>query len=284
MLVGILGYKQLATLSPFTPWCIVAMLFLTLSRVSVKQLRLERWHLLMFLFQLVGSALLFFALKPINLILAQGVMICMLAPSATSAPVITGRLGGSVESLISYVLLSNLSIAFIVPFVFPLISGQGDVHFLTALWDIGKNLLQILVAPIVCAIVLRKLLPTFMAKVGTYASCSFYIWVVALCIVTARTVFSIVESHNDVSLLLYMVLGAGVVCFVQFAVGKKIGDRYHDRISAGQAFGQKNTVLAIWMAQTYLHPFSAIAPGAYVLWQNIVNSWQMWRKERGKPI
>jgi len=40
--------------------------------------------------------------------------------------------------------------------------------------------------------------------------------------------------------------------------------------------GQKNTILAIWMAQMYLNPISSIAPGAYVLWQNIINSYQVW--------
>ena len=46
------------------------------------------------------------------------------------------------------------------------------------------------------------------------------------------------------------------------------------------ALGQKNTVLAIWMAYTYLNPASAIAPGSYVVWQNIINSWQLWKKRR----
>ena len=43
---------------------------------------------------------------------------------------------------------------------------------------------------------------------------------------------------------------------------------------------QKNTILAIWMAYTFLDPVSAIAPGSYVLWQNTVNSWHLWRKRR----
>ena len=38
----------------------------------------------------------------------------------------------------------------------------------------------------------------------------------------------------------------------------KVGGRYGDRISGGQALGQKNTVLAIWMAQTYLDPSSCV--------------------------
>ena len=71
-----------------------------------------------------------------------------------------------------------------------------------------------------------------------------------------------------------------IACALQFFLGKRIGSVYGDRISAGQALGQKNTVLAIWMASAYLHPSAVIAPGAYVLWQNLFNSWQLWKKQK----
>ena len=55
--------------------------------------------------------------------------------------------------------------------------------------------------------------------------------------------------------------------------------KYH---TAGQALGQKNTVLAIWMAVTYLNPLSSVGPGSYVVWQNIINSWQLWKKRKNE--
>ena len=63
---------------------------------------------------------------------------------------------------------------------------------------------------------------------------------------------------------------------------KTIGSVYNDRISGGQALGQKNTILAIWMAHTYLNPLSSVAPGSYVLWQNIINSYQLWKKRKNE--
>ena len=37
------------------------------------------------------------------------------------------------------------------------------------------------------------------------------------------------------------------------------------------------------MAQTWLDPLASVAPAAYVVWQNIVNSIQLWRyKGAGK--
>ena len=73
-----------------------------------------------------------------------------------------------------------------------------------------------------------------------------------------------------------------VLCLSQREFGKRIGSAYHDRISAGQALGQKNTVLAIWMAVTYLNPLSSVGPGSYVVWQNIFNSYQLWKKRKSE--
>jgi len=69
-------------------------------------------------------------------------------------------------------------------------------------------------------------------------------------------------------------------CGAQFFIGKNLGQVWGERISGGQALGQKNTILAIWMAHAYLQPLAAVGPGAYMLWQNLINSWQLWKKRR----
>jgi BASS family bile acid:Na+ symporter len=63
-------------------------------------------------------------------------------------------------------------------------------------------------------------------------------------------------------------------------LGKLVGAHYDDSISAGQALGQKNTVVGIWLTLTFLNPYAAIAPCAYVVWQNIINAVQLWAKEK----
>ena len=42
----------------------------------------------------------------------------------------------------------------------------------------------------------------------------------------------------------------------------------------------KNTVIGIWLTLTFLNPLAAVAPGAYVLWQNMVNALQLWYKQK----
>ena len=40
------------------------------------------------------------------------------------------------------------------------------------------------------------------------------------------------------------------------------------------------------MAYTYLNPRSSVGPGCYILWQNIINSIEIWqkRKEEGEAL
>jgi len=35
--------------------------------------------------------------------------------------------------------------------------------------------------------------------------------------------------------------------------------------------------LSIWVAYMYLNPVSSIGAGCYVLWQNIINSLELWQ-------
>ena len=53
-----------------------------------------------------------------------------------------------------------------------------------------------------------------------------------------------------------------------------------DSVDGGQALGQKNTGVGIWLVMVYLNPVVAIAPCAYVVWQNTLNSWQLWCMEK----
>ena len=46
-------------------------------------------------------------------------------------------------------------------------------------------------------------------------------------------------------------------------------------ITAGQAFGQKNTSLGVWMAHTFLNPLASLGAAAYIIWQNVFNSVQL---------
>ena len=62
--------------------------------------------------------------------------------------------------------------------------------------------------------------------------------------------------------------------------GRRIGRRFGDRVAGAQGLAQKNTVLAIWMSLNFLDPISSVGPASYILWQNTINSAQIYFKTR----
>lgn len=281
MTLGAIFYQFFGLLSFLTPYIIFIMLFFTYSKLKLSQIRLSRLHLWLILIQIAGSLTVFLLLSGINITVAQGAMICMLAPTATSAPVITGMLKGNVESLTAYSLISNLCVALFAPVIFSFVGINQSLPFILSFADIIRPMFTLLLLPLLLAMFLRRVSTAFTDKVSQYSGISFYLWSIALMIVTGRTV-GFIMNQSDGSYLteILVALAALVVCVNQFIVGRGIGKHYKDTVAGGQGLGQKNTILAIWMAQTYLNPIASIGPGAYVLWQNIINSYQVWRKRK----
>ena len=116
---------------------------------------------------------------------------------------------------------------------------------------------------------------------GDHTQISFYMWLASLLVIIGRTTAFIIDLHDaSLSTELWLAFAALVICLAQFKVGRMLGRRYGDAPAGGQSLGQKNTVLAVWMAQSFLDPIASIAPTAYIVWQNFVNSYQLWKKDR----
>lgn len=281
MVVGALLCRPITALEAFshqmlTPTLIFLMLFFTFCRVKPKQMRLSMLHLWMLLFQVVVSVAVYFLLVPLDTVVAQGGMICVLAPIAMAAVVIGGMLGADVTTMATYSLLCNMVIALVAPVVLSF-TGNGACTFTQILARIAP----LLIMPFAAAQVCRFLAPKASRWIGDHSQISFYLWLVSLAVVIARTTSFILDLRDaDFTTEIGLALVALVLCLVQFKVGRMLGRRYGDPTAGGQSLGQKNTVLAVWMAQSFLNPISSIAPTAYIVWQNFVNSYQIWKKDR----
>ena len=286
MFAGAIGYFLLANVTilepakPFvnwliavlTPFLIFAQLLLTFCKIEPKELLPKAWHVWLLSIQAVSSGiiallLIFCPMEEAYRDIFEGAMVCLICPTATAAAVITGKLGGSASTLTTYTLLSNVLAA---------------ITFVVAFLKILSKVFPLLLAPFFIALLFRYYIPSVHRLLSKYHGVAFYLWAVALTIVTGQTVRSLVTAAADVSIEIMIALAGLATCCLQFYFGKRIGSAYHDRISAGQALGQKNTVLAIWMAVTYLNPLSSVGPGSYVVWQNIFNSYQLWKKRKSE--
>lgn len=286
MAVGISFHSSISILAPATPYLLAVMLFFTYARISWRDIRMTQFHYMLLAIQYIGSALVYAIVRPFNEILAQAAMICILAPTATSAPVVSGILGGSVSATAAYSIMSNLSVAFIAPVYLSIIGHTGQsVPFLTAFGYIFLKVMPTLILPFLLALALERISPAVHKKIRSAQIVSFYVWAVALTIVIANvTNFVITEFDGNFRLEILIAVVAAIICLLQFFLGRKIGNRHHMTIAGGQGMGQKNTILAIWLTQTYLNPIASLGPGMYVIWQNVVNSWQIWKKKRAEEI
>lgn len=283
MLGGILFHDFIESIQFLAPWLIFVMLFITFCRVSVKEIRINHFSLALLLLQILPAGVAYLALLPFNEIVAQGTFICIFCPTATAAPVITSMLGGSIARVATFSIISNLSVAMLAPVLFTMMNGDAQISFIETLLTISGKVIPLIVSPLILALICGKLCPKFHRSVASHQALSFYIWALSLFIVVGRAVsFVMKASPSEVPLMIVLAIFAGVACCAQFWIGRKVGTRYGDKIAGAQSLGQKNTVLAIWMALTYLIPIASVAPAAYVAWQNTINSAQLYIKSRVK--
>lgn len=265
------------------PVLIFTMLFLTFCKVDPRQLRFRKWHLWILLLQaglFAGLGCVLIALPQSNLrVILEGAMLCLICPTATAGAVITRKLGGDVNNITTYTVLINIVTAMLIPTLVPFVHPNPDMDvWQSALLILGK-VFPLLLLPFVVAMITRRYLKGFTEWLDKFPDLSFYLWAVSLALAIAVTCHSIVTTHIDLATELWLVAVSFICCVLQFWLGRKIGMRYDDTITAGQSFGQKNTVLAIWMGYTFFTPVTAVVGGFYSIWHNVINSYQLYRHD-----
>ena len=268
-------------ISDIFPLFMFLILFVTFCKVDFRRLRPVGWHLWVGAFQvafviMVVAAVLTFHIQGENLILLEALLTCIIGPCAAAAAVVTAKLGGDLEEMTTYTFLSNLLTAVMVPVCFPLIDPSVSMGFWHAFFLILYKVCLVLVVPMLLAYVVKHYMHRLHQWVVGVKDLSFYLWGFSLTIVTGTTVKNIVHADTSVAFLVVIALSGLMVCLLQFAVGRYVGHFFHRTQEAGQALGQKNTVFAIWIAYTYLNPISSVGPGCYILWQNVINSIELW--------
>ena len=290
-----LVFTHIAVLTPFgdyigpklvtlLPVNIFLMLYITFCKIQMNDLTPRKWH-----FILQGIRTLLAALSvvagnlctdPTYKLIWEGVFICVICPTAAAAPVIVDKLGGSIASLTVYLLIANGFTSIIIPLFFPLMEKGADITFAMAAWMVLKRVLMVLVIPLGLALCSRKFLPNFVAWLKTKRNIAFYLWSFNLSIIMGLAMQNIMNAPVSGWVLVTLCIIPLLLAICQFSMGKLVGYRYGDSIGAGQALGQKNTVVGIWLTLSFLNPYAAIAPCVYVIWQNIINAVQLWYKDK----
>ena len=246
------------------PLFVFLTLLITFCKVDYHQLLPHRWHTGVLLAQLLLVALTIGVIFWVEehaeqKLLWEALLTCIIGPAASAAPVVVGKLGGNINTMTTYV-----------------------VAFLEAFLIILQKVSIVLMLPLVLGWFIKHFLPKLQRRIASMPNLSFYTWAISLSITTGITVKNIVHSEATIVLLLMIAATTFVLCFIQFAIGRLVGRWLGEEVNAGQALFQKNTALSIWVAYMYLNPVASVGAGCYVLWQNIINSIEIWQDRKKK--
>ena len=262
---------------------IALLLFFQFVKVSPHDLQPRRWHIFALLFQvlcfLILAGVTMITQGTVSRILLECAMLCLVCPTAAAAGVVTEKLGGSLAQTITYVVIINVAATFLIPMVIPLVRPSADMGFWAYVWHIALKIFPLLILPALVAWTLRYTthkLQRWLMRLSRYA---FYIWGVGLTLAMVLATRALILSHLPLWAVALVVAVSLAACALQFAFGRFIGRKTEEgRTTAGQAMGQKNTGFLIWLGYNYMTPVTSIAGGLYAIWQNLFNSWEIYRK------
>lgn len=229
-------------------------------------------HFIILGLNLTIPLIVFFVIRPINISVASTAFITAIAPTAVASTVIISLLKGKVDFTGFSLLLTNFSIAIVIPFLLPaLISANGEI-------TVGLVLLPVISLfsiPFITAIFIRKVFPKTSAKLLQLKGLAFYLLVVNIYLGTSKASnFLFNEFASSYTVILMIGFVSLLLCALNFSLGKMIGGKEF-RLESGQSLGQKNNGFTIWLALTFVSPLAVIGPIFYVLFQNIYISWQL---------
>ena len=148
------------------PLFVFLTLFVTFCKVDFHDMHPHRWHVGILVAQLLLVALnigiILWAKSTLTEVRAtsmatmfaspllwEAMLTCIIGPAASAAPVVVGKLGGNISTMTTYVLISSLVSAFLIPLVFPMLEQTVHVSFIDAFLIILEKVSIVLLLPLV---------------------------------------------------------------------------------------------------------------------------------------
>lgn len=284
------GFSEFA--KDIQPILVATMLFLQFNTISPHDLKFRKWHLIVLAFQVVMFIVLTWVATRLPdgdmRILVECAMLCFICPTAAAAGVITNKLGGSLSDTVSYVVLINIAAAVIIPIIIPIVNPAAGTSFWEGFVAICMRVFPLLVLPLLLAWSIRYTLKRLQRWLMRFTGWAFYFWGIALAFSIYLATRALVNSGISVWTAIMIGILSFACTIIQFAVGRMAGrmtsganDRIAskpDEITAGQALGQKNSGFLIWLGYSYMTPVTSVAGGLYSIWQNIINSLELYEQ------
>ncbi len=255
-------------------YLLMLMLFFSFLDARLEKEIVRKNHFVILITIIISSILVYYILKPFSLVLAQTAFVTAIAPTAISAPVIISLKKGKVEFVSFSLLLNNVVIALLIPFLLPiLMNSDSDI-------SVGNILLPIIItllAPFAAAQLTKKFLPKIWRVLVGWKDSSFYLLIINIYVATSEASQYLRSGlTSEIEIVLLISLTSALLCILFFSLGWFIGGKEF-ALEASQSLGQKNNAFTIWISLSFVSPIASLGPIFYVLFQNIYISWELFK-------
>lgn len=258
---------------------LMLLLFFSFLDIKTNKEIIHKIHFLILTIIIVSSLVLYYIINFFNTSIAQTAFITSIAPTAIAAPVIISLRKGKVDFVMFSLLLNNIIISLLIPFLLPLVTQSTHQIKLS---DVLFPVLITISIPLFLSQATRLTLPKIWKKLVEWKDSSYYILIANIYIaVSDASTYIRNENSDNLQLVFLIALISGLLCFFFFGLGWLIGGKEYSAESS-QSLGQKNNAFTIWIALTYMNPLAALGPVFYVLYQNVYISWVLYKNNKKK--
>lgn len=210
-------------------------------------------------------------------------MVCI-APTATAAPAVVRMSGGDPTLVVTGVVMQHILAGLAIP-MWSGVLGGAEMQGWEIPYRIMVGTIPMIVAPLILAFLMRKFWTSLANSLVRIQPINLFLWAIAVFIVVgkARHDFSelgMISEPGAVSQIIAIAICALLFCLLQFYSGYKLVSSIGHGDEGSQIIGQKNTILAIWVASTWFGSWAMLGPLFYILWQNIYIAWRAAHERR----
>jgi BASS family bile acid:Na+ symporter len=277
VIFGITIPKVILSLSVMLPYLVAGMLLVAYSKLHFKNIRIVPMHFVLIITQMLGALIMWKLFSYWNPLYAQQAFICIFCPIATSSPVVIGMLGGNLTCVVAYILFFYIGASFLIPGILPIVTGNDTIPFLPMSLIIAKQVMPMILLPLLITMAMKLRFRRGIHFLRENQSLAFYLWSICLTLVIGKaTIYVMAEPANRIPTELMLAAISLFTCLLQFGVGHLIGVHYHENVVGTQSLGQKNTAMGLWMTFAYFNPLVSVGMAAYSIFQNSINSLQIY--------
>ena len=253
---------------------VMVMLFFAFLDVKIDRGIITLDHLKVVVLNVLIPLVVFYLIRPFNLVAALAAFVICSAPTAAGAPVMAVFMKKKVSFVTASVILTSPVMALTIPFTLPLVL---EVESSINAWDILLPVAQVVFIPLILAQLIRNYWSALTLWFRQFSNVPFYLFLANVYIASAKASNYIINDEQTAWYeFVWIALTIGVICFFQFKIGEWVSSK-EMYVESGLALGRKNTMFALWLALTFVNPITALGPIFYIVFHNIYNSWQIYK-------